>query len=383
VTVTTRSQPQPRRPFRSGAGVALSSTSDLWGRVDELVSPARSLRDLRAHRLQFLAADYWRRIGVPVPEDLLLEERNLALRQLAADVLLRKVRDAVTGTIVIFKGPEAAAHYPVPELRPFADIDLLVPKPEEAHRVLLSAGFVATGNTEDYYAGLQHVQPLRWPTLPLSVELHHYPNWVEWTAPPSAAQLFGDLVPARVGPPGVSALDPTKHALVLAVNSWADVPMRRALDLIDIAAVLGSLDPATVQPLADDWGVGRIWRTTTSAINHVLFGARRPASMRTWGRATASVTDVTVAEDHFRRLASVFWALPLHRAAGLFARRLVGQLMPSEDESWRPKLRRTLFALKNPSRRRSDHDRLLGDDAHRFPRGARRGPIAGEPESSD
>jgi hypothetical protein len=370
----------PRPDCRATASE--SSMIDLWERVDELVSPARSLRDLRAHHLQFLAADYWRRTGFPVPEDLLLEERNLALRQLAADVLLRKVRDAVTGTLVVFKGPEAAAHYPLPGLRPFGDIDLLVPKPEEAHRVLLSAGFVATGNTEDYYAGLHHVQPLRWPTLPLSVELHHYPNWVDWTVPPSAAQLFRDLVPARAGPPGVSALDPTKHALVLAVNSWADVPMRRVLDLIDIAAVLESLDPSTVQPLADDWGVGRIWRTTTLAMNHMLVGAPRPASMRTWGRATASVRDMTVAEDHFRRLASVFWALPLHRAAGLFARRLVGELVPSDDESWRPKLRRTLFALRSPLRRRADHDRLLGDNAHRFSRSTKKGPIAREHKSS-
>ena len=79
----------PRLP----ATASLAGVMDLWGRVDELVSPARSLRDLRTHHLQVLAADYWCRIAFPVPENLLLEERNFRLRHLAVDAL--RLRNAV------------------------------------------------------------------------------------------------------------------------------------------------------------------------------------------------------------------------------------------------------------------------------------------------
>ena len=347
----------------------------LWDRVDDLVSPDRDLDDLRAHHLQLLAANRWRRLGVPVPEELLVEERGFVARRLAVDVVLRKVRESTGGPIIVFKGPEAAAHYPDAGMRPFVDIDLLVPDPEEARRRLLAAGFVNFGNQEDYYDGLHHVQPLRWSRLPLSIELHYHPNWIIWAPPPPSSQLFEDAVPARVGPSGISALSPAKHALVLAVNSWTDVPLRRVLDLVDIAAVLGTLDPASVQPLADQWDVGHVWKTTISAMNDLLFDGPRPLSVRTWARATASVRDETVGENHVRRLAATFWALPLHRAPRLFLQMLAGEFLPSDAEDWRSKLNRISVALRNAFRRRSQHDLMLGDDAQRLPR---RAPTAGE-----
>lgn len=349
----------------------MSPNTELWSRVDELVSPTRKLNDLRAHHLQLLAANRWRRLGVPIPYELLLEERGFAARRLAVDMMLRKVREAAPGPMLVFKGPETAAHYLDAGLRPFVDVDLLVPDPETTHRLLLEAGFVSFGNEQEYYDGLHHVQPVRWSRLPLSLELHHHPNWIGWTSPPSSEELFEGAVAARVGPSGVLAFDPVKHALILAVNSWADVPLRRMLDLIDIAAVLGEIDPVAVQRLADEWDVGHVWRTTASAMNYLLFGDQRPVSLRIWARGTAAVRDDTVSENHIRRLASTFWAVPLHRAPGLFLRMVAEEMMPSDDESWRRKLRRTFVALRNAFRKRSHHEQLLGDDAHLFQRRSR------------
>ena len=46
------------------------------------------------------------------------------------------------------KGPEVAAHYPVPSDRPFGDLDLLVEDPEAAQRALIAAGFVEFGEPD-------------------------------------------------------------------------------------------------------------------------------------------------------------------------------------------------------------------------------------------
>lgn len=365
-------------PTPEDSSVTNPESTPLWERVDELVPPSRSLSELRVHHLQLLAAARWRRMGLSVPEELVLEERAFAARRLAADVVLRQVRAAATGPIVAFKGPEAAAHYREPGARPFVDLDVLVPDPGATHRLLLAAGFEPFGEEEHYYDGLHHVQPLRWRGLPLSVELHHHPNWVDWATPPSGDAVFGRTVPARVGVDGVSALEPGAHALVLAVNSWSDFPLRRVLDLVDIAAVLGPLDPAAVQPLADEWDVGGVWKVTSQALAHVLYGAPPPSAVRVWAKATASVRDVTVVENHVRRLVSVFWVLPLHRALRIFPRVVSRELGPTEGETWSSKLKRMRAAVRNAFSPRSKHDEALGTAAHQLRRSRRRDVAEGE-----
>ena len=48
--------------------------------------------------------------------------------------------------LILMKGPEAAARYPDPALRPFCDLDFLVDDPAAAHRALMAAGFVEVGD---------------------------------------------------------------------------------------------------------------------------------------------------------------------------------------------------------------------------------------------
>lgn len=353
----------------------------LWLGVDKLVAPIRSLHDLRAHRLHLLAAHRWRALGLEVPEDLIAEERLTSYYHLAADAVLQRVFEHLDGPVLLFKGPEVAAHYPQPTTRPFADIDIVSPNAERAHRALVAGGFRPVGEPEEYYHGLHHVQPLSWPTLPVAVELHHHPNWVEWSPPPPLSELLADARAAHVGPPGMMTLSPLKHAVVLAVNSWSDAPLRRVLDLVDIAAVLEGADAADAQDIANEWNVGRIWKATSDAIDHLLYGEPLPTSMRIWGRAAASVRDVTVTENHFRRLASLFWALPPWQAIRFLPRALAGEFLPSDNERWGPKLMRMAAALRNPFRARSQHDQMLGGDAHRLSHRARKGP--GRDEASE
>lgn len=348
------------------------ATNRLWRGVDDLLDRQMDLSRLRAHRLHLLAAQRWRRRGIGVPGELEADERATLLYHLAAGEVLRRVRSVLDGPVIVFKGPEVASHFPVPATRPFADIDLVVPNPGDAHAALLAAGFAAATDDESYYDGLHHVQPLYWPSLPVPVELHHHPNWIEWCEPPTFAELAADAVPSRTGIPCLLAPERRKHALMLAVNAWSDEPLRRVLDLVDIAAVLAGVEPAAVEPLADKWDVSRIWRSTTAAMDHMIFGGRRPLLMRTWGRAAAGVRDITVAENHVRRLASDFWSLPFHRALRIFPRTLAREILPSEDEPWRPKLARMRAAFRNAFRRRSQHNEALGEHARRLARYARK-----------
>ena len=95
--------------------------------------------------MELIAARAWRRQGRPVPDELRLDERIAAIRTLGVPVLLRRIRAAYDGTLILMKGPEAAARYPDPALRPFCDLDFLVDDPAAAHRALMAAGFVEVG----------------------------------------------------------------------------------------------------------------------------------------------------------------------------------------------------------------------------------------------
>jgi hypothetical protein len=91
----------------------------IWHGVAELIDRAPSLADLRNHRIGVLAARRRRELGRPIPPELLEEERWATLVVLTAPVLLQRARSAYEGTMLVMKGPEVAARYPDPPLRPF------------------------------------------------------------------------------------------------------------------------------------------------------------------------------------------------------------------------------------------------------------------------
>src|SRR5918994_1497780 len=142
----------------------------IWSYLEELLLRAPRLSDLRTHRLQLLELDRRRRLGLPVHAELLFEERRAAVSAMSAPVMLARARAAYDGTIVVIKGPEVARRSPGPLLRPFDDLDLLVDDSRAAQRALIAAGFEEVGDPATY-TGIHHLRPLRWPGMPLTIEL--------------------------------------------------------------------------------------------------------------------------------------------------------------------------------------------------------------------
>jgi hypothetical protein len=319
----------------------------LWDSVDALVARTSRLDDLVAHGLHLFAAAALRARGAPVPPELEREERAAALRTLAAPLLLGRVREAVDGPLLLVKGPEVASHYPDEALRPYADLDLVVADALAAQRALRAAGFLEVEEDGGKYDDIHHLRPLALPGLPLAVELHDRPKWLQGLRAPTAADLFAHAVPSQVGVDGVLSLTPAEHGVLLAVHSWAHEPLRRVLDLVDVAALGASGEDA-----AAAWGVPRLWRTTVDAVDAVL-GAGGP--MPAWAQNLAQVRDRTVAENHLAHWVGPFAALPPHLALAEATRSLVADLRPEAGESWGTKLRRTGRALVSARTRLGEH----------------------------
>ena len=335
-------------------------TEAIWDGVDRLVDRAPTLADIRSHRIELLAARRWRALGRPVPDEIVELERRSALHRLVVPRLLERVRDAYEGPMIVHKGPEVAAHYPDPILRDFGDVDLIVPNAEEVQRALIAAGFEEIGDPA-FFVGIQHLRPLRWPSLPLRVEIHFRPKWVESLPAPSFDELLGAATPSKATIEGFLALPPEHHALILAAHSWAHEPLRVLRDVIDIAAVADAANPVEIQRLAREWHVSRLWLSTTHAISAVLLEGIRPPSVRLWARNLPLVRERTVLETHLERWLSDFSILPFGSALAALPATFRRELGPEGEEGWHDKLGRARRAARNAFKRRSEHDKELID----------------------
>lgn len=333
----------------------------LWQAVDALIDRATRLPDLEFHRLHLLAARRWRATGKLVPRNLQEAERNAAILTLVAPIVLKQARDAYDRTMVLMKGPEIACRYPDAALRPFGDLDVLVPDAAEAQRALLAAGFVLAGTPEPYQ-DIHHVQPVRWPGSPLNVELHDRPKWIEGLPGPSRAELLASAVGGSTGVAGVLALPPELHAISIAAHAWAHSPLARLGHLVDLAAVTDGLDRAELDRLARSLSIGRAWRASIEVGDSLFAGARRPAPLRLWARNLEAVREPTVLESHLGRWLPPWWALRPRDALRANGFTLSRELGPLGDEPWAAKARRTRRALRNATRRLSDHQRTLGEE---------------------
>jgi hypothetical protein len=344
--------PRDARPAEADVDVLL------WAGVDRVVDRAPELSDLASHRVESLAARRFRALGRPVPAQFRAQERGAAISSLVAPRLLARVRDVCNGPILVIKGPEVAARYPAPELRPFKDLDLLVPRPEEAQEALLAAGFQPIGDPA-LYVDIHHLRPLALRGFPISVEIHSQPKWLEQRRPPATAELLASAVPSTTGVDGVLAPDPVHHALLLAAHSWAHEPLRRLRDLVDAAAMVQGLDRNEVGRVARAWEIGRLWETTAATLDALFFGERTPWALRVWARNLLKVRERTVLENHLERVLSNFWALSGRESAAALGPLVAEELRPAADETWGEKLARSGQAVRNALRRRSEHDAAL------------------------
>ncbi len=336
--------------------------SQLWAAVDRLVDRAPSVADLSSHRLELFAARRWRSLGMVVPPEVVDKERRSAVVQLAAPVLLGRVRAAYDGQLVLVKGLDVARRYPEPGLRAFGDVDLIADDAASAQSALLAAGFQEVGDPS-LYEDIHHLRPLQLPDLPLVVELHSRPKWVDGIAPPPPTdELLAAAIP---GPHGVHVLPAAHHALLLAAHSWAHEPLRRLRDIVDVAAVAEAGGWGEVEALAREWRVERLWRATVAASDAILYGRRRPLALRLWAQNLETARERTVLENHLQRWFSDFWIMSPHRALERVPATLAAELFPEEGEGWRSKLSRSGRAIRNATRRRSEHDEELAQRSRR------------------
>ena len=189
-----------------------TSRVDIWRNVNDLVDRAETVTALHAHRMHLYAAWRWRGLGRPVPDELVEGERGAALQRLGAPMLLRHVREAYEGPMVLLKGAEVAARYPKPQLRPSLDLDLLVPDAKAVQKALLAGGFTER-RVYQPGEGHHHLRELEWPAVLMRVEVHSAPSWPTWLKPPPTEQLFEAAVPSPSSDTGFSrSLRHTTHS---------------------------------------------------------------------------------------------------------------------------------------------------------------------------
>jgi Uncharacterised nucleotidyltransferase len=326
--------------------------------IQRFVETAPNLDALRSHRLHVAAARLWQSQGREVPADLASDARAAAVRAMLVPFVLDKARFAYGGALMLMKGPEVAAHYPVPADRSFNDLDLLAEDPAAAQRALIGAGFIEIGDPAAY-AGLQHLPPLRWPGAPLAIEVHRHPSQPFWLTPVSAEGLFRHAAPSATGVPGILAPEPAAHAVLLAAHAWADGLLGSVGQLLDAAALLACSDRGRADFFARASGWEGMWNTTLGVMDAVIGGKRPGLALKLWTRHLLELRERVVLENHIGRLAAPVCSLPAGDVPRAIAYALRYTVSPERDEDWRTQLRRSSLAIAHAFRPQSAHEQSL------------------------
>ena len=327
--------------------------------IQRLIEAAPSLDALRKHRLHLAAARLWRLRGREVPADLLSDARAAAVRAMLARFILAKARSAYGGALMLMKGPEVAAHYPVPSDRPYRDLDLLVEDPAAAHRALTEAGFVQVADPALFDRSHHHLTPLMWPGAPLVVEIHRRPSRPEWLEPVSGESLFRIAVPSATGVPGVLAPEPAAHAVLLVAHAWNHDPLGKLGQILDPAVMLASADHRRADAFARAWGWGGMWNTTLAVMDTVLDQKRRGLASKLWARHLLDVRERVVIENHIVRLAAPVSGLPGGQVRQAVTCGLRSTFVHDPGEDWMTQLRRSCLAIAHAFRPVSVHEQSL------------------------
>ena len=317
-----------------------------WAAVDRLVERAPDHDRLRAHGLQLIGARRWRAVGRSVPADLLSDERLALISALGAPGVLARVRAAVAGPILLIKGPEIAARYPDPTLRPYGDIDLLLPEPSAAHRSLLAAGFVVDEENDVHRP--HHLTPLRWPGSPLPIEIHGTLRAPAWARLPTTADLIDTAVPSECQVDGILAPSRAHHTLIVLAHSWAHAPVERLLDLLDLVVLSEGVDRPTLVVRAEAQNLLRPWNAVTSVAEGLFLGEGGDApSTPIWARHLPDLRELTLLERTLFRWFGNAWApTPLAALHGL-GLNLMDDFKPAPGQTPRDKGRQISSRLRH------------------------------------
>jgi len=131
--------------------------------------------------------------------------------------------------------------------------------------------------------------------------------------------------------------------------------------MIDVSVTAEAAGRSEVAALARDWGVERLWRTTIDAADAVLCGGGRPWALRLWAHNLEKVRERTVLENHLQRWLGDFGIMPFRAAMARWPATAERELRPAYAEGWAAKLSRSSRAVRNASRRRSEHHGDLDD----------------------
>jgi hypothetical protein len=282
---------------RASPSVRLES-HPLWAAVDRVLDEMPPTGSPHAHGLGPIAAWRWREQGREVPASLEEISRRSGYGTVSVAPLLERIREAIDGPIVLIKGPEIAARYPRPALRPFGDLDLLVEDVERAERQLVAAGFDLVGPADHVLPGHHHDRPLRIKGLALAVELHRNPGWLNWQRAPANAEVFARAIPSVTGVAGIDAMPAVDHALLLSAHSWRHGPYHSWVHLIDIALAREIPDPDEIERQSRLWDLAVVWRLTNQAIQALFFdGEGWPGPIdRVWCRHLPAMRERTLLE---------------------------------------------------------------------------------------
>jgi hypothetical protein len=341
----------PCRPVRQ-TKVTRTEPAILSRRVEELVDRAPDLAALTAHRLQLAAARIWRSRGLTIPPELRRQRQQQAIARMVTSVLLKRVRAAYDGQLLLMKGPEVAAWYEHPADRGFRDLDILADDAPAAQRALVAAGFVEHRDP-GYYADKQHLCPLISPGIALVVEIHRRPNRPAWLPQVQAHQVLELGVPSATGVAGILAPSPGTHALLLAAHSFAHSSMGHLRDVVDVAAVMGGDTSGESEAIAREWDWEGLWQLSHAAVDALLTGEDAP---RVLGGHLRTARERTVFENHVARTAAPVYALPKRRVVRAVTGVMIDTLSPSEDESWPHKLWRSSLAVVHARMPTSKHE---------------------------
>lgn len=343
------------RPERAVDGVWLHALELARAAVD---------RPHPTYGLETLTQQVRRERGLPAGHAPAYGEHLAAIRILVAEDLLRRMRAAYDGPIVLIKGLEVALRYPEPRLRPFGDLDLLVPDTVAAQRALLDVGFKEVMDPE-LFIDIHQERPVALPGSPLMIELHKWPKWPDFREPPPIEEFLAVAVESRSGVHGIHALPDTQHAIVVAAHAWTHGPLNHARQLLDVAILAEGIPRAELRAAAARWGIERIWQTTIGCADSLFGTAPRTTAERLWARHLRVLRERTVAESHVEKYLSPFWAYSWPMAVQVSASMLRAELRPAQGETWGEKARRTGVALRNRATPRSAHDQQLGPDAEK------------------
>lgn len=240
--------------------------------------------------------------------------RDLMLVPRALDRCLRPLSEAGLEPVVL-KGPSVAGAYPAPGLRPFDDLDLLLPRRqhERALTVLGRHGWrvVRPARRDRYDTMLVHDGA---PGLPL--ELHYgLEAWYDRASALAPEALWDRRVPLALGAQQAFALPLAAQLVVLSAHAAKPYHgFSRLVWVVDLAMVLGE---AAERHENVDWdGVARLaaaGRCTTALAAALslaaLAGADSPPELRT-------LPDRGWRGGALRRLVDESWALretpPVH-----------------------------------------------------------------------